>query len=99
MGCFHPGSQVAPWVQLDTLDRSPFGHKTLFTFAKTAGPKQAANRRRIIGVPKTVPSGSLEHPAPPADRLSRSTHSPLNTGASKLVEADGIEPTTSSLQS
>jgi len=32
----------------DTLDRSPFGHKTLFTFAKTAGQKLAANQRRTI---------------------------------------------------
>ena len=62
MGCFHPGSQVVPWIQLDTLDRLPFGHKTLFTFAKTACLIQAANRRRIIGARKPFPPDPSNFP-------------------------------------
>ena len=77
----------------DTLDRSPFGHKTLFTFAKSARPKTGPhNQRRTIGAetvttpdPSTFPTAIT-----PGDLEGRNL---------KLVEADGIEPTTSSLQS
>ena len=78
----------------DTLDRSPLGHKTLFTFAKTAGQKLAANQCRMIGTEnRLTPDPSSIPLASTADRaLAWSL-------ALKLVEADGIEPTTSSLQS
>ena len=66
--------------------------KTLFTFTKTARQKLAAYRRRTIGAKPL----QLRIPFPfPLLPLAIS----LADLTEKLVEADGIEPTTSSLQS
>ena len=79
-----------PFGPLDTLDRSPFGHKNPIYVFKNRRPEtgrlSAPNHRH-----QTVfNSGSFFH-----SRAS-TRHRPRFI---KLVEADGIEPTTSSLQS
>ncbi len=71
--------------------RSPFGHKTLFTMFKIRRPKSGRDRRHHRDGPKTVLTPNLSSRA----FLTRPRHIVWD----KLVEADGIEPTTSSLQS
>ena len=75
----------------DTLDRSPFGHKTLFTFAKTAGQKLTANQCRMIGIENRLTPDPFSMSREPPWRTGVSLVSCLKTGGGGRDRTDDLK--------